>query len=252
MGRPPQRRIAVWLISIVVLAVFLLFPHVQRWQYLSMRDFTIPVAGGPYLRSADDWQSETSRLLSDTTAFWSRELARVGQTYPPPDPAQPFGALKRACTGQSASEAPVNCAELEQVDGLAFNGISRQAGIGMNHLAIAYTVAHLVGHRVQAALGELERPAGIDLDTHRHRVELQAECYAGFWLRHGTADYGTVTPLDLRRVVPKIYLGAVEARPLPDDGSVKDRDRLEGDLQVASVLRGFSAAKLDECRVSAS
>ncbi len=66
--------------------------------------------------------------------------------------------------------------------------MQRQFGVRMGHFAIAYVVAHEIGHHIQNVIGTLpkveaaqKRVGDRDANGLQVRVELQADCFAGVW-----------------------------------------------------------------------
>lgn len=232
-----------------VLAIFVACSQALKWFTLNQRDFSIPLRGDRHLTSNDAWQSQLEVLLRDMTAYWTEVLSAQGLTYRAPELVAGFEGPRPVCESTLESRAPFYCPSVARVDvnRILFNGISRQAPLGMNHLAVSYAFAHLVGHHVQAVLGTPVQAIAAGGSESRRDLELQADCIAGMWLQNATSRFGPATSRDLGRVVARVHMGSVdEGRPVPD-GLVEDLDLASVEDRIASVRRGFQATSLSAC-----
>ena len=215
------------------------------WVALQLRDFEIPVEGGPHLTTADDWRTELDVLSRDIAAFWRDTLERASLSYDPPTIVSGFEGPRPVCGGLAVTEATVFCLRSSTIhlNRIRLNGISRASNAGKNHLAIAYTVARLMGRQTQTALGVDLAPKETADAERRLRLELQAECFAGLWLRHATQKYGPVSDQDLRSAVRAATVSA--PAPGVPNPEILEEDFLRTPIEqrIEWARRGFHFAE---------
>jgi uncharacterized protein len=141
-------------------------------------------------------------VLADTEDTWSEIFASDGRTYQKPRLVLFTGATQTGCGFGSAATGPFYCPMDSTVylDLSFFEELRRLGAPG--DFAQAYVIAHEVGHHVQNLLGIegkvralRERISEADGNQLSVRLELQADCLAGVWGRHG-AQRGLVEPGD--------------------------------------------------------
>ena len=227
-------RQALTLVAIVALGAVAL-SQVGGWSYRLLRDFAIPVAGGPALTSRTDWTDEANRLHADLTAFWQAALP----AYVAPELIAPLEGSRPACGTGPPTDIALYCPKEARIElnRIGFNGISRRAPVGLNHLAVAYVMAHLTGLHVQT------QGAGTAGEAPDDAV---AACLAGYWLRHGTAAYGTISSRDLSRAVRSATLGG-SAHDAPSGASVPALREPPTGERRAWIVRGFRADAFGAC-----
>lgn len=132
-----------------------------------------------------------SRVLASTEDVWTAEFRRTGQQYEPPRLILFTGATQSGCGAAQAAMGPFYCPADRRVyiDMAFFREMERRLG-APGDFARAYVIAHEVGHHVQNLLGVLPRAqqaqgraAGREGNAISVRVELMADCFAGFWAR---------------------------------------------------------------------
>ncbi len=241
-----------WSVFSFILFIFLFFftfHYGLSWVQVSLRKFAIPVDGGPYLLSNDDWKSEVQTLLQDTTAFWNEVLKREGVSYTPPELIANFEGKRPVCKSSYETDDVVYCKKLSRLElnRINFNGISRFAKPGLNHLAVSYIFAHLIGHHVQAQLGIALDAKTSDPVERRIQIELQADCFAGMWIRHALKTYGTTSEYYLGQAVSR-------AKLIPQDTVVhipgvyiENTDFAKVEDRIQWAQRGFRAKDFSEC-----
>jgi len=139
---------------------------------------------------ADDGMARfVSTVLADTEDVWKEVFVERGGRYQEPRLVLFRGATPTACgTGQSAM-GPFYCPGDQKVYiDLAFYQVLRDRLGAPGDFAQAYVVAHEVGHHVQNLLGvtgKLEqarsRVSQVEYNALSVRLELQADCLAGYW-----------------------------------------------------------------------
>lgn len=125
--------------------------------------------------------------FNDIQAVWQTAFRQSGIAYYPATLKLFSSELGTACGTQTSEVGPFYC-PADQVVGIDLTFFAAmQKQFGVSGFAIAYVVAHEVGHHIQLLLGVTARVAEEDArnpagaNALSVRVELQADCYAGVW-----------------------------------------------------------------------
>lgn len=148
--------------------------------------------GGPSAYSeaqSDELKSFSAVVLADTEDVWNKAFQSKGGRYQEPKMVLFRGQVRTACGSASSAVGPFYCPGDHQVylDLAFFKELSESLG-AQGDFGRAYVIAHEVGHHVQNILGlnqrvrQLQRSMG-KTDSNKLSVvmELQADCFAGFW-----------------------------------------------------------------------
>lgn len=148
---------------------------------------------GPEASAAQDQLKQfVSVVLADTEDVWHEQFQRMGRTYREPTLVLFSGQVDSACGSASSAVGPFYCPEDEKlyIDLKFFEDLHSRFG-APGDFAMAYVIAHEVGHHVQNLLGytdRLHRMRGrmseTEYNRHSVRLELQADFLAGMWARH--------------------------------------------------------------------
>ncbi len=128
--------------------------------------------------------------VNSLNAFWPAYLAQYNRQYPRPDTVIFDEATNTGCGAATSDVGPFYCPAdtTAYFDPGFFQDLVDRFGSSGGPLAQEYVVAHEFGHHVQNVLGNLDRaqqdPQGPE--SGAVRVELQADCYAGLWVRYAT------------------------------------------------------------------
>ena len=134
-----------------------------------------------------------STVLADTEDVWNKLFQERGMTYREPKMVLFKDAVRTSCGGAQASSGPFYCPGDETVymDMTFFNTLRQRFGARGGDFAIAYVIAHEVGHHVQNLLGILNETNNIRSQVDEVRAnkvqvgtELQADFLAGVWAHH--------------------------------------------------------------------
>ncbi len=134
-----------------------------------------------------------SKVFASTEEFWTQEFEKEGLTYHPPtlviyDQSTPTGG----CGMGSASAGPFYCPADKKVyiDLTFYQDLSTKYQAA-GDFAMAYVIAHEVGHHVQNELGTMDaynqKRQGLSekaANALNVRLELQADYYAGAWANY--------------------------------------------------------------------
>lgn len=148
----------------------------------------------PYEETAKEKQlSEfVSVVLADTEDVWSEIFKEEGLVYKNPILVLYNGSVQSACGAASSAVGPFYCPGDEKlyID-LSFYDELQQKFNAPGDFAMAYVIAHEVGHHVQKLLGTSDKVAALrqrlsdkEYNKYSVRLELQADYYAGVWANH--------------------------------------------------------------------
>ncbi len=148
--------------------------------------------------------------LGDTEEVWAKVFKdQVGQAYHPVTLVLYSGVTQSTCGTASGSTGPFYCPGDKKVylDTAFFNTLAQDLG-AKGDFAMAYVVAHEVGHHVQDELGILGQQNKIRSQVSEAqsnaisvRIELQADCFAGIWGRGAQAQFGSIQPGDFEEAI---------------------------------------------------
>ena len=148
----------------------------------------------PYQESADEKELRefASVVLKDTEDVWMKIFQDNGRKYAKAILVIYSGATQSACgTGQSEM-GPFYCpADTRLYLDLTFYNDLRTRFKAPGDFAMAYVIAHEVGHHVQNQVGTMDKVMGLrarmgekEFNQYLVRLELQADYYAGVWAKH--------------------------------------------------------------------
>jgi len=147
------------------------------------------VADSAVIRAEAELAEFTKVILKDTEDIWKKIFNDGGQTYREPTLVLFSNSVESACGYSSAATGPFYCPGDEKVyiDLSFLQQLQSQLG-ATGDFAMAYIIAHEVGHHVQKQLGitgKLEELRGrvsqTDYNQYTVKLELQADFLAGVW-----------------------------------------------------------------------
>jgi uncharacterized protein len=130
-----------------------------------------------------------TRVLGSTERRWADIFAANGATYQPTTLVAYRGGTQTACGQGQAAMGPFYCPNDQKIylDTSFFNELAQRYG-APGDFAMAYVIAHEVGHHVQNLTGTLQEAQQMQARSSETQgnaiqvsVELQADCYAGVW-----------------------------------------------------------------------
>ena len=142
------------------------------------------------------------RVLGSTERRWTDLFAAAGRHYEPTTLVFYSETNRSGCGIAQSAMGPFYCPTDKRIylDTSFFNELRQRFG-APGDFAMAYVIAHEVGHHVQDLSGELEktqaqqgRATEAEGNALQVRIELQADCYAGVWARN---DRNLLEPGDI-------------------------------------------------------
>ncbi len=152
-----------------------------------------PAGAGQTLSEKDKEMGDfVSVVLADIEDVWKAQFQQMSQEYREPHLVLFTGQVESACGYAGASSGPFYCPGDAKVyiDLSFFEDMQRKLG-APGDFALAYVIAHEVGHHVQNLLGindqvmaKRGRLSERDWNQLLVRMELQADFLAGVWAHH--------------------------------------------------------------------
>lgn len=144
----------------------------------------------------DEAKDFVSVILADTEDTWGALFSSSRQSYQQPKLVLFSDMVQSACGMNSTATGPFYCPGDRKVYlDLSFLSELKRLGV-TGDFAVAYVIAHEVGHHVQNLLG-IERQlrerqsrasSEAEVNTLSVRMELQADCFAGVWAYHAQSQ----------------------------------------------------------------
>lgn len=146
------------------------------------------------LSKADEEMGDFVRVvLADNEDIWGKIFAEHGMTYKNPKLVLFRGSVQTSCGGASSASGPFYCPADQKVymDLDFFEELKTKFGAKGGDFAIAYVIAHEVGHHIQTLLGtsakmhqDQEGKSQAEANKLSVALELQADFYAGVWAHY--------------------------------------------------------------------
>lgn len=157
-------------------------------------------------KAADDERAKfVSVVLGYTEDVWNQEFARNGRQYQEPKLVLFRGQVQSACGFASAASGPFYCPGDDQVYvDLSFYQDLETRFRAPGDFAMAYVIAHEVGHHIQNLLGTSEKMQRLrsqvsetEYNKYSVMLELQADFLAGVWANHAQKMMNILEPGDI-------------------------------------------------------
>ena len=132
-------------------------------------------------------------VFADTEDIWTKIMQENNIEYRQPKMVLFTQTVETACGSASAASGPFYCPGDEKVymDLAFFEELQTRFGAKGGDFAIAYVIAHEVGHHIQTVLGtsgkvrQLQQSRNeIEGNKLSVALELQADFYAGLWAKY--------------------------------------------------------------------
>jgi predicted metalloprotease len=168
---------------------------IQELQNQVQQQQTETSAGEPLSAEDQKMGEYVATVLADTEDVWHKIFKENGMTYVEPKLVLFRGSVQSACGGATSASGPFYCPGDQKIymDLDFFDELQTRFGAQGGDYAIAYVIAHEVGHHVQTLLGtsgkvrqlqqSLTKTEGNKLSVS---LELQADFYAGLWTHYNS------------------------------------------------------------------
>lgn len=182
---------------IIIIIVALMGGDIQDFLGAAEGGLSAPAASTPASGGLVDNSNPNAEIVSatlyDTEQLWGRLFPQeYGKRYQEPVLVLFSGEDRSACGFASAATGPFYCpADNKIYIDLSFADLLRRRFNAPGDFALAYVVAHEVGHHIQNQLGYSQqvsqarrRVSKKEANALSVRLELQADYLAGVWAHH--------------------------------------------------------------------
>ena len=222
-----------------------------------LSNLTASPANTEYVETEQDKELAefVSVVLADTEDVWTEVFEKEGMEYREPILVLYSGSVQSACGMAGSAVGPFYCPADEKlyID-LSFYDELQTQYKAPGDFAMAYVIAHEVGHHVQKLLGISDEMARIrsqvseeEYNKYSVRLELQADYLAGVWAHHAQG-MGVLEEGDLDE--------ALNAASAVGDDTIQKRARGyvvpesfthgTSEQRKSWFYRGFEAGNLEE------
>ncbi|OXA93201.1 KPN_02809 family neutral zinc metallopeptidase [Flavobacterium hercynium] len=154
-------------------------------------------AAAPLSKEDEEMGHFVRAVLARTEDTWDKIFKEHGMTYKKPKLVLFRGSVQTSCGGATAASGPFYCPADQKVymDLGFFEELKTKFGAKGGDFAIAYVIAHEIGHHVQTLLGtsakmhhDQQGKSKAAANKLSVALELQADFYAGVWA-HDNQEY---------------------------------------------------------------
>jgi len=207
---------------------------------------------------SDEGGQFVSQVLGSTEQVWTDEFKASGLEYHPTTTVLYTEGTITGCGVGQAAMGPFYCPQDQKVylDLAFFNELEQKFG-APGEFARAYVIAHEVGHHVQLLTGvsgdvqQRMQAAGSDEERNAlsMRLELQADCYAGFWAKKANDSRRWLDPGDLESGLQAAAAVGDDTIQRRTQGQVVPDSFTHGssEQRVRWFTRGYETGSSDAC-----
>lgn len=181
----------------------------------------------------DQLASFVKVVLADTEDVWNELFRKAGSRYQAPTLVLFNGGVRSGCGGATSSSGPFYCpADYKLYIDLSFYDELRNKFGAPGDFAMAYVVAHEVGHHIQNLMGTSEKVQRLrgrvsqeEYNRYSVRLELQADFLAGVFAHY---------------IQNKGYLESGDIQEAMNAANAIGDDRLQKQAQGYAVPESFT------------
>ena len=200
-----------------------------------------------------------TRVLGSTEETWGEIFQKSGQTYTPTRMVAYTSGTQTSCGFGQAAMGPFYCPNDRSIyiDPTFFNELSTRFGAA-GDAAMAYVIAHEVGHHLQALDGTLNQAQQMQARARKAegnavqvKVELQADCYAGIWMAKARDAQGPIVePGDAEEALRAAEAIGDDTLQKQTQGTVVPESFTHGtsEQRMAALRRGMQTGDPAKCR----
>lgn len=193
-----------------IIGVIVLLVNLLSGGEVDPSQLQLPGGGGQPITAEEKARHDTlaqfsSVVLKETEVVWQQILPeQTGKNYQEPKLLLFTGQVQSACGGASSASGPFYCPGDNKlyIDLSFFDELGQRFGAA-GDFAMAYVIAHEVGHHIQTLLGTSQKVSRLrqqvsetEYNKNSVMLELQADFLAGVWANYikgkGLLDVGDI------------------------------------------------------------
>ncbi len=180
-------------IILLLINLFMGGDPAQLLNQLQQQQQTGQASDAPIDPAEDQMAKFVSVVLADNEDVWGKIFQQNGMQYEQPQLVLFRGATQSGCGSASSSTGPFYCPADQKIyiDLSFMDELKNRFGAKGGDFALAYVLAHEVGHHVQNLLGTSGKVHEMQSQTSEVQanklsvaLELQADFYAGVWTHY--------------------------------------------------------------------
>jgi len=197
----------------------------------------------PLSKEDEEMGKFVSVVLADTEDVWHKIFEENGMQYEEPKLVLFRNSVETACGGASSASGPFYCPADKKVymDLAFFEELKTRFGAKGGDFAIAYVIAHEIGHHVQTLLGTSAKVRQLQENLSEAKanklsvaLELQADFYAGLWTHYNEQKNQVLEAGDIEEALSA-------ANAVGDDAIQK---KMQGHVVPDSFTHGSSEQRM--------
>jgi uncharacterized protein len=196
-----------------------------------------------------------SVVLADTEVVWKKVFAEYDKVYQPAKLVLYRDTTNSGCGTASSNIGPFYCSadQTIYIDLIFYKELKTRFN-APGDFAMAYVIAHEVGHHVQYQLGILEefydlrsKVSTTEFNQLSVRLELQADYMAGVWAHH-VKGMGYLEEGDLQEAINAASAVGDDTIQQQTQGKVTPDNFTHGtsEQRVRWFMKGFNSGNLDD------
>jgi uncharacterized protein len=208
------------------------------------------------IRAEEELSQFATVVLKDTEDIWHLLFSRMGKTYSEPTLVLFSGSVESACGYSSSATGPFYCPGDNRVYiDLSFLQELQEKLHAEGDFAMAYIIAHEVGHHVQKLLGITARLQNMrsqvdeaEYNQNLIKLELQADFLAGIWAHYAQQTKDILEEGDVEEAVNAASAVGDDRIQMQTQGYVVPDAFTHGTSQQRKewFLKGFRTGNLED------
>lgn len=194
----------------IVIALLIYFLGGDPSQVMNMQQSGPQQQLSPEQQAAEEEAASFVKVvLAEAEDVWNKLFSEMNQQYREPTLVLFTGLVESACGNASSASGPFYCPADEKVYiDLSFYDELQHKLNAPGDFAMAYVIAHEVGHHIQNILGISEkvqrmrgRVSQAEYNKLSVKLELQADFLAGVWAHHTQKLQNIIEPGDIEEAL---------------------------------------------------